>query len=247
MILPNTLHHSTPHKPLDTERFTRQIFMPDIGLEGQIALRNTRVFVAGCGALGSVCAWYCSALGVGSIALADDDTVALHNLHRQTLYMPHECGLRKTDVLCNRLQEFAPAMSITTHPALTPHNAHALLSGCDYVIDGTDNFPAKFLLNDVCHALHIPLVYGSVYRLDAQCALLDMQNATLRTIFPHEPEDGSVPDCAGSGTVGTVTSMVALWQVHLLMAHRLQWQPSNANRLFLWNMNTMQQTSVALM
>lgn len=232
--------------PLSAERFTRQIFLPEIGFDGQMRLHRARVLVVGCGALGSVAAWYCAATGIGTIGLADDDTIALHNLHRQPLYTPDEIGHKKTDILFRKLKAFAPALDIQRFPAIDSANAYAVCSQYDVVIDGTDTFFAKFLLNDICSALRLPFVYGSVYQLESQCALFDMQKATLRTLFPHEPPPTAVPDCAGSGTLGVVTSLTALWQVQLALAYLLGWQPLRANVLFLWNMKTLTMQEISL-
>ncbi len=247
----HTNHHSD-FLPIDADRFAHQLWMPDIGLDGQTTLRDTRVLVVGCGALGSIAAWYLAASGIGTLALSDGDTVAIHNLHRQVLYRPDDCGVKKTQVLRNRLKEFAPFITVNEYSAIIADNADMILRDFDYVVDGTDNSAAKFLLNDVCAKYTIPLVYGSVYRLEGQCALFPMHSnnvghpTTLRTLFPQEPNADAISDCAGSGTLGTVTSMIALWQAHLLIAHRLRWQGADVPRLFLWDMKTMQQTSIAL-
>lgn len=202
---------------LDTDelaRYARQIRLPQLGLEGQRRLKAASVLIVGAGGLGSPAALYLAAAGVGRIGIADGDRVDPSNLHRQILHGDADTGLPKVDSARDTLHAINPHVVVETIAShLTRENALDVVARYDVVIDGTDNFAAKYLLSDACVLTNRPLVYGSVDRFEGQLSVLATRNGPCyRCLFPEPPAAGSVRSCAEAGVLGVLPGIVGTLQ-----------------------------------
>ena len=191
-------------------RYHRQLILPELGAAGQEKLRNASVFVVGAGGLGSPAALYLAAAGVGRIGLADADRVEVSNLHRQILHGTDDVGERKTVSARARLAALNPGVEVVEHSVrLTSENGLDILAGWDVVVDGSDNFPTRYLVNDACVLLGIPLVYGAIFRFDGQASVFGAEGGPCyRCLFRDPPPPGLVPDCAEAGVLGALPGIV---------------------------------------
>ena len=196
--------------PTETARYARQIRLSGFGPEAQTALLESHVLVIGAGGLGAPVLTYLAAAGVGRISIIDPDTVELSNLHRQFIHSEARVGDRKVDSAKQQISELNSSLDIVTHPVLlTPENALELIGAADIVIDGSDNFATRYLVNDACEILGKPLVWGTILGFDGQIAVFDTaQGATLRDLYPVVPAPGSVPDCATAGVLGALCGSI---------------------------------------
>ena len=201
---------------IDFSRYQRQIILPDFGEEGQQKLLNASVLVVGVGGLGSVAALYLTAAGVGTIGLMDADTVALHNLQRQVLYREDEIGESKVEKAVNTLGRLNSQVKIVPYPFfLTSENASDIIKDYDIIIDCTDNYPTRYLINDTCVTLGKPFIYGSIGDTKGQLAVFNYQtpSANYRTLYPNEKElvaQGNI----NRGVMGVLPSVIASLQVN---------------------------------
>lgn len=195
-------------------RYLRQITLPEIGFEGQRRLGAGSVLVVGAGGLGSPAAIYLAAAGVGRIGLVDFDRVDETNLHRQILYGTADIGRPKLEAARERLHDLNPEVVIETHPArLTSENALKILAGYDVVLDGTDNFATRYLVNDACVLLGKPNVYGSVFRFDGQASVFATGDAPCyRCLYPEPPPPHLAPSCAEGGVLGVLPGLIGTIQ-----------------------------------
>ena len=201
--------------PLDTERFARQIGLAGFGAAAQARLAASGVLVVGAGGLGVPAATYLAAAGVGRIGLVDDDRVAATNLHRQVAYTPADVGRLKVDALADRLRAQNPAVDVTTYPRrLTLAGAEELVRGYDLVIDGSDNLPTRYLVDDLCALVGRPLVYGAAQAFEGQVAVFHATAAspTYRCLFPEDPAHAAIPNCAVGGVLGVVPGVIGTLQ-----------------------------------
>ena len=194
----------------DDARYQRQVSLKEFGKSGQQKLLNTKVFIAGAGGLGCPALLYLAAAGIGTIGFADDDVVSLSNLHRQVLFSMDDIGKPKVQVAEKKLKQLNPGITIIPYPVkLTSRNALNIIKEYDVIIDGTDNFAAKYLLNDACVLLDKPLIYGSVSKFEGQVAILNVRDeknikCNYRDMFPQPPVD-EIPNCSEDGVLGVVT------------------------------------------
>ena len=190
------------------------MLVPEVGVVGQQRIRAARVLIAGAGALGSPAALYLAAAGVGRLGIVDDDVVAVSNLQRQVLHTTPGVGRAKAESARRAVEALNPDVEvIARRAALTSANALELLAGWDVVVDGTDNFPTRYLLNDACVMLGIPLVHGAVFRSDGQVAVFDARRGPCyRCLHPTPPEPGAVPSCAEGGVLGVVPGIIGTMQ-----------------------------------
>ncbi len=200
-------------RPLGREervRYHRQLILPQLGAAGQERLRDGSVFVVGAGGLGSPAALYLAAAGVGRIGLADGDRVELSNLHRQILHDTAALGERKSASGRARLEALNPEIEIVEFPErLTSENALDALRGWDVVVDGSDNFPTRYLINDACVMLGIPLVYGAIFQFDGQASVFAAEDGPCyRCLFRDPPPPGLVPSCAEAGVLGALPGII---------------------------------------
>ncbi len=204
-------------------RYSRHLALPEVGLEGQRRLKAGRVLVVGAGGLGSPVGLYLAAAGVGTIGLVDFDAVDVSNLQRQVLYGEKDVGARKTDAAARRLADLNPHVRLVRHDLhLTRENALEVIRDYDVVVDGTDNFPTRYLVNDACVMLRKPYVYGSILRFEGQVSVFDgAHGPCYRCLFREPPPPGLVPSCAEGGVLGVlpgiVGSLQALEAIKLLL------------------------------
>lgn len=200
--------------PQERLRYSRHFVLKEVGPEGQLQLRDARVLVVGAGGLGSPVALYLAAAGVGTLGLVDFDEVDLSNLQRQLLHGTGDVGRSKLDSARDRLGEINPHVEVVPHPVrLSSQNALNILDGYDVVVDGSDNFPTRYLVNDACVFLKKPLVYGSILRWEGQLAVFaGAQPGCYRCLFREPPPPGLVPNCAEGGIMGMMAGIVGSLQ-----------------------------------
>ena len=203
----------------ENERYHRQITLKGFGEIGQKKLAGSKILIVGIGGLGCPALLYLAASGAGSIGIADDDFVALSNLPRQVLFSTEDVGQLKVEVAKKKINELNPEVKIISyHQRLTNENAIDILEKYDVIIDGTDNFPSKYLLNDACILLNKPLVYGSVSKFEGQVAVFnvaDKKNVTCnyRDLFPQPPSE-EILNCSEEGVLGVVTGIIGTMQAN---------------------------------
>lgn len=209
--MPDATH---PLSPEELRRYGRHLALPEVGLAGQRALRAARVLVAGAGGLGSPAALYLAAAGVGTIGIADDDVVDASNLQRQVAHGTAAIGRAKTASMRERLADLNPHVEVVEHAVrLTAANALEVLAEYDVVLDGTDNFATRYLLNDACALLGLPCVHGSVLRFEGQASVFDAgRGPCYRCVFPQPPAPGVVPSCAEAGVLGVLPGIIGAIQ-----------------------------------
>ena len=197
-------------------RYSRQIVIPQIQESGQERIRNAKVLCIGAGGLGSPALMYLAAAGVGTIGIVDFDTVDETNLHRQVLYGQSDIGKKKVDVAKSKIEESNPLVSVTTYPVrINPSNVLEIMAGYDIVIDATDNFATRYLINDAAVLLNKPYVWGSVNRLDGQAAVFwSSLGPCYRCLHPEPPAPGTVQNCADAGVLGVLCASIASIQVN---------------------------------
>lgn len=213
--------------PQELARYARHLALPDFDEASQARLKAACVLVIGAGGLGCPALQYLAAAGVGHIRLVDPDRVELSNLQRQTLYTVADIGRPKAEAAAERLRVFNPLVEIEPlQTAFTSETAFGLLDGCDLVLDGSDNFATRYVVNDACVLAGLPLVFGSVFRYEGQAAVFNAsrpdgsRGPNYRDLFPQPPLAGTVPDCAEGGVLGVlpgiVGSVMALEAIKLL-------------------------------
>jgi sulfur-carrier protein adenylyltransferase/sulfurtransferase len=194
-----------------TERYDRQIKLKQLGDAGQQKLLHAKVLVVGAGGLGCPALQYLTATGIGTIGIVDNDSVALTNLHRQPLYSMDDIGCSKAEVATKKLKQLNPEISILTYNTrLDTSNALTIMEPFDIIIDGSDNFPTRYLVNDACVLLNKPLVYGAVSQVEGQAAVFNygQQSANYRDLFPQPPKEGEVLNCAEAGVLGVLPGII---------------------------------------
>ncbi len=200
----------------ELKRYSRHLIMPEVGLAGQKKLKSAKVLIIGAGGLGSPLALYLTAAGIGTIGIVDFDTVDFTNLQRQILYNVKDVGLSKALRAKEHLNLQNPNANIIVHDIrLSSENAIEILKGYDIIIDGTDNFPTRYLVNDACVFLRKPLVYGSIFRFDGQVTVFDStKGPCYRCLYPEPPTAGSVPNCAEAGVIGILPGIIGTLQAN---------------------------------
>ena len=196
-------------------RYSRHLIMPEVTLDGQRRLKAASVFCIGAGGLGSPIALYLAAAGVGRIGLVDADVVDFSNLQRQILHGTKDVGRKKLNSARDRIRDINPNVQVDLYDTLfRSDNAMELVSKYDIVIDGTDNFPTRYLSNDVCVLLKKPNVYGSIFRFDGQSTVFapHLGGPCYRCMFPEPPPPGMVPSCAEGGVLGVLPGMIGIMQ-----------------------------------
>jgi adenylyltransferase/sulfurtransferase len=194
----------------EMQRYSRHLILPDVGVLGQRRLKNARVLVVGAGGLGSPALLYLAAAGVGTIGVVDADVVDTSNLQRQVVHGEADVGRRKVDSAADRVAQVNPHVEVVRYPVrLDSGSATEILRGYDLVLDGTDNFPTRYLVNDACAILGIPEVWGSIFRFDGQVSVFWAgRGPTYRDLFPQPPPPGAVPSCAEGGVLGVLCAAI---------------------------------------
>jgi adenylyltransferase/sulfurtransferase len=200
--------------PSERLRYARHLSLPNFGEEGQEKLKRGSVLIVGAGGLGSPASLYLAAVGVGRIGLVDFDDVDVTNLQRQILYGTSDVGASKLDAARARLLDLNPEIDVVTHHgALMSENALEILRDYDVIVDGTDNFPTRYLVNDACVLLGKPNVYGSIFRFDGQASVFDARRGPCyRCLYPEPPPPHLVPSCAEGGVLGVLPGVIGTIQ-----------------------------------
>jgi len=199
------------------ERYSRQIALKQFGETAQHKLLQSKVLVIGAGGLGCPILQYLAAAGVGIIGVVDDDIVTLSNLHRQVLFSTNMIGLSKATAAVNALKQLNPTISIKSFPVrLNTENAIELIKEYDIIVDATDNFASRYMINDACVLLQKPLIYGSIYQFEGQVAVFNvleenkLASANYRDLFPIKPNKSEVPNCNEAGVIGVLPGIIGI-------------------------------------
>lgn len=194
----------------DFLRYSRQMNLTEVGVEGQIKIKQAKVLVIGAGGLGSPVLTYLASCGVGTLAVVDFDIIEHHNLHRQILFTEADINQNKTSIAHNRIKQINPHISFKTYnEKLTPINAQSILNHYDIIVDGSDNFTTRYLVNDTCVLLNKTLIYGTILGFEGQVSVFNHKGTPdLRHIFPEPPATEDVPNCSLNGVLGTFPGII---------------------------------------
>lgn len=222
-------------------RYSRHLIMPEVGMEGQLKLKNARVLMVGAGGLGAPLGLYLAAAGVGRIGLVDFDVVDFTNLQRQVIHGTKDVGRKKLDSAAETMLDINPLIRIDRFDvALTSENAMDIFKGYDMVVDGTDNFPTRYLINDACVLSKIPNVYGSIFRFEGQATIFAYPGGPCyRCLYAEPPPPGLVPSCAEGGVLGILPGLIGLVQATEAVKLILGTGESLVGRLMLYDALTM--------
>ncbi|HEY6395760.1 MAG TPA: molybdopterin-synthase adenylyltransferase MoeB [Candidatus Binataceae bacterium] len=195
-------------------RYSRHLIMPEVGMEGQLKLKNASILLVGTGGLGAPLGLYLAAAGIGRIGLVDFDVVDFTNLQRQVIHGTKDVGRKKLDSAADKMHDINPNVRIDKHEvALTSENALRILADYQIIIDGTDNFPTRYLVNDACVILKKPNVYGSIFRFEGQASIFGYPGGPCyRCLYPEPPPPGLVPSCSEGGVLGILPGTIGLVQ-----------------------------------
>lgn len=196
------------------ERYSRQIILPEVGGKGQERLLRASVLIVGIGGLGSPIATYLAGAGIGKLGIVDSDNVEISNLHRQILYTSEDIGKKKVFVAKERLKKINSDIEIISYPIrLTSENIIDIIKSYDIIVDGSDNFPTRYLVNDACYLMSKILVFGAFFRYEGQAMVIKPgEGPCLRCLFPHPPPPGLVPSCQEAGVLGALAGIIGLIQ-----------------------------------
>jgi adenylyltransferase/sulfurtransferase len=205
---------NAPLSPAETNRYSRHLLLPEIGPAGQLKMKAARVLVVGCGGLGCPVLQYLAAAGVGTLGLLDFDTVDDSNLQRQVLYATADVGRPKAVAAAEKLAAQNPFITLQTHQVLlSSDNVLTLFAAYDIVVDCSDNFATRYLVNDACVVLGKPLVFGAIFKFEGQVSVFNYQNGpTYRCLYPEPPAPGDAPSCAEIGVLGVLPGLVGTLQ-----------------------------------
>jgi molybdopterin/thiamine biosynthesis adenylyltransferase/rhodanese-related sulfurtransferase len=235
-----TLTGHVPAASLTNEeilRYSRHLIMPEVGMDGQLKLKGAKVLLIGTGGLGAPLGLYLAAAGVGKIGLVDFDIVDFTNLQRQVTFGTSDVGRPKTEAAQARLTNLNPDVQITTYETkLTSENALEIFKDYDVIVDGTDNFPTRYLVNDACILLGKPNVYGSIFRFEGQCTVFGMPDGPCyRCLYPEPPPPGLVPSCAEGGVLGVLPGIIGSLQAMETIKLLIERGESLVGRLLLFD------------
>ncbi|HWX22176.1 MAG TPA: molybdopterin-synthase adenylyltransferase MoeB [Candidatus Binatia bacterium] len=222
----------------ELRRYSRHLILPEIGLEGQKKIRGASVLCIGAGGLGSPIALYLAAAGIGKLCVVDFDTVEYSNLQRQVIHGTGDVGRTKTESAKETIQQINPNVEVVAHNVrLTSQNAFDILRPYDIVVDGTDNFPTRYLTNDACVLLKKPNVYGSIFRFEGQASVFapHLGGPCYRCLYPEPPPPGLVPSCAEGGVLGVLPGIIGLIQATEILKLAVGMGTTLLNRLLLFD------------
>jgi adenylyltransferase/sulfurtransferase len=222
-------NHPDPFGPDDLVRYSRHLVLPEVGVTGQRALNEARVLLVGVGGLGAPVGLYLAAAGVGRIGVADFDAVEASNLQRQVIFGTRDIGRPKVEAARERLSDLNPGIEVVTHAGrFTRDNALDIIGAYDIVVDGSDNFATRYLVNDACVMLGKPDMYGSVYRFEGQATVFGAEGGPCyRCLYPEPPPPGAVPSCAEGGVLGVLPGIVGAIQA----TETIKWIVGKGERL----------------
>jgi len=228
-----------PAPDLDREqldRYSRHVIMDEVGPEGQAALLDASVLVVGAGGLGSPAIQYLAAAGVGRIGVIDDDVVERSNLQRQVIHGDSDVGRPKVESAADFVDRLNPDVDVETYDArFESANAPDLVAEYDLVVDGSDNFPTRYLVSDACTLDRTPFVHGAVYRFEGQVTAFDGDGPCYRCLFPSAPPEGTVPDCATVGVLGVLPGTIGCFQATEAIKRIVGVGDSLAGRLLVYD------------
>ncbi len=221
----------------EIQRYSRHLIMPEVGMEGQLKIKSARVLCIGTGGLGAPIGLYLTAAGVGTIGLVDFDIVDASNLQRQVIHGTRDIGRKKLDSAGDRMKDINPHVNVIKHEvALSSDNAMAIMKDYDVVVDGTDNFPTRYLVNDACVLLGKPNVYGSIFRFEGQASVFATADGPCyRCLYPEPPPPGLVPSCAEGGVLGILPGLIGVVQATEVVKIILGKGETLAGRLMLYD------------
>ena len=218
------------------DRYARHVIMDDVGPDGQARLLDGSALVVGAGGLGSPVCPYLAAAGVGRLGIADGDDVELSNLQRQVLHGTDDVGRPKVDSAAETVTTINPDVTVDRYPErVTSETAPALVADYDVVVDASDNFPTRFLLNDACVLADTPLVHGAIYRFEGQATTIADGGPCYRCLFPEAPPAGEIPDCAEAGVLGVLPGTIGAIQATEAVKLLLDVGDSLAGRLLVYD------------
>jgi len=234
------------------ERYSCQIALPGFGVAAQQLLQQAKVLVVGAGGLGCPAAQYLAAAGIGTLGIADNDVVSVVNLHRQVLYTPQDAGLGKTAIAVERLQAQNPGIQLVGHDVkVTSDNVVQLISQYDIVVDCTDNFETRYLLNDACVLNNKPLVYGAIYQYEGQVAVWNIKNAdgssssNYRDLYP-QVNAALIPNCADGGVIPTLAGIIGCMQANEVIKYITNTGELLAGKVLIFDAQTLQSRIIKL-
>jgi adenylyltransferase/sulfurtransferase len=237
----------------DHKRYSRHLVLQEFGVNGQIKLKDAKVLVVGAGGLGSPALLYLAAAGIGTLGIVDADTLDLSNLQRQVLYTEGDVGKKKVLAAVARLKTLNSAIQLQGYAfSLQASNALDIIREYDVVLDGTDNFPTRYLINDACVLLNKPFVYGSILKFEGQVAVFNyLKNdgsfsANYRDLFPEPPDPASTPNCEQAGVLGVLPGMIGCMQANEVIKIVTGIGEPLADRLLLFDSTTMQQNIITI-
>jgi adenylyltransferase/sulfurtransferase len=229
-------------------RYSRHFVLPQFGHDAQLKLKNSKVIVVGAGGLGSPVLLYLAAAGVGSLKIIDNDQVTLSNLQRQVLFTTQDLNQPKAEIAAKRIKGLNPTIEIESiGERVTDINALSLLSDGDVVVDCTDNFPTRYLLNDACVLLNKPLVFGSVFRYEGQVAVFNFQGGVnYRDFYPIPPDPNSVPNCEEGGVLGVLTGIIGCIQANEILKILTGFGEPLAGKVLIFDSITLESTLIKI-
>ena len=230
----------------DYLRYSCQLALPGFNEQTQNLLQNSKVLIAGAGGLGCPAAQYLAAAGIGTLGIADFDTVSDTNLHRQILYTPADHGQKKVLVACERLQKQNPGIKLVPHDVkITSQNVMELISGYDIIVDGTDNFETRYLLNDAVVIAGKPLVYGAIYQFEGHAGVWNIvdesgkQSPNYRDLFP-KVDASQIPNCTEGGVIPTLAGIIGCIQANEVIKYITQMGELLAGKILVFDAQTLQ-------
>jgi adenylyltransferase/sulfurtransferase len=237
-----------PLTPEEIARYERHLSLPGFGPAAQERLKASSVLVIGAGGLGCPALLYLAAAGVGRIAIVDADSVAASNLQRQVLYTGADIGANKAETAATRLRALNPFVRVEAHPIrFNRSNALELVRSCDLVVDGSDNFATRYLVNDACAIAGRPFIYGAIQGFEGQVSVFNWNGGpTYRCLFPEPPEPGTAPSCAEAGVLGAVTGLIGTAQACEAIKVLAGIGQPLSGRLLVWNALTMATSIIGL-
>jgi adenylyltransferase/sulfurtransferase len=235
--------------PAELSRYSRHILLDEIGVTGQQRLAESKVLIIGAGGLGSPAALYLAAAGIGTLGIADLDSVESHNLQRQLLHDTKSIGIAKVTSAASRLRSMNPHVRIVEHQdGITVANAAEIFLGYDILVDATDNFTARYINNDAAVAAGKPLVFASVFKFEGQLTLFDTASGgpCYRCLFPQQPDEGMVPGCGEAGVVGALCGMIGSLQALEVIKYLLRIGESLSGKLCTYSALSHQWRTITL-
>jgi molybdopterin-synthase adenylyltransferase len=228
------------------ERYSRHIILKEVGGAGQQKLLNSKVLIIGAGGLGAPIALYLAAAGVGTLGIIDGDQVDLSNLQRQVIHFTDDVGKAKVESAREKIQQMNPDVTVKTYfDVVHADNILDIISDYDFVVDGTDNFAAKFLINDACVIGKKPFSHGGILRFDGQTMTVVPGSACYRCVFDGPPPTNAVPTCSQAGVLGAVAGMLGTTQAAEVLKYLIGTGELLTNRLLIFNANKMQFRTVS--